>query len=38
MIGQPEEIAEPVYFPLSERSGFTAGQTRIADGGTDFVP
>lgn len=36
--GQPAEIAELVYFLLSEKSSFTTGQTYVASGGLVNLP
>lgn len=37
-LGQPEEIANMVFFLLSEQSSFTTGQTLIASGGRVTIP
>jgi 3-oxoacyl-[acyl-carrier protein] reductase len=37
-IGKPEEIAELVFFLLSERSSFMTGQTLVASGGRVTLP
>jgi 3-oxoacyl-[acyl-carrier protein] reductase len=37
-IGTPEEVAALVFFLLSDESGFTTGQTIVADGGRVMRP
>lgn len=37
-LGQPEEIANMIFFLLSEQSSFTTGQTLIASGGRVTIP
>lgn len=37
-MGRPEEIAQLVYFLLSEESSFTTGQTVVASGGRVLLP
>ena len=37
-LGTPAEIANLVYFLLSEESSFTTGQTVVASGGRDLLP
>lgn len=37
-LGQPEEIANLVFFLLSEQSSFTTGQTMVASGGRVTIP
>lgn len=37
-LGQPEEIANLIFFLLSEQSSFTTGQTIVASGGRVTVP
>jgi 3-oxoacyl-[acyl-carrier protein] reductase len=37
-LGQPEEIANMIYFLLSEQSSFTTGQTLVASGGRVTLP
>jgi 3-oxoacyl-[acyl-carrier protein] reductase len=37
-LGQPEEIANLIYFLLSEQSSFTTGQTIVASGGRVTIP
>lgn len=37
-LGQPEEIAETVFFLLSDASSFTTGQTLVASGGRVMLP
>ena len=37
-IGKPEEIANTVYYLLSDKSSFTTGQTLVSDGGRVPLP
>ncbi len=37
-MGTPREIAEAVYFLLSDQASFTIGQTLVADGGRVMLP
>jgi 3-oxoacyl-[acyl-carrier protein] reductase len=37
-MGTPREIAETIYFLLSDQASFTVGQTIVADGGRVMLP
>ena len=37
-IGKPEDIANTVYYLLSDKSDFTTGQTLVTDGGRVPLP